>query len=625
MPTQQDQQTLGALEHGGPAARLDGYAEIASYAALGDGRTVALVAADGSIDWLPMPTLDTDPVFAGLLDRRRGGGVHLRPAGDFTSGRRYVPGTNVLETTFRTGTGVVRVTDALVRGVAGQLPWTQLARRVESVEGRVDMVWSVEPGNVFGSAPVERFASASGPILRAGAIDLAVVGFGHGRVDPTENTCGRSQGPLAFHGSFTAERGSRHLVCVVGVEDEPVHVPDPRIVDQGIDRTIAGWQAWSREFSWDGRWAETVHRSALALKLLFSPSGAIAAAGTVGLPESGVAAKNYDYRFAWVRDLAYTVAAMLRFGLREEPHAAVSWILRALKEHGNDLEIFFTLRGELSDGIREVDVEGWRGHSPVLDGNDADDQLQLGCYADLMSIVTDYVKGGHLLDRATSDLLIGFADDVCRLWTEPDSGMWELGEIRHYVSSKMGCWQALDCALTLVRRGELDADEEQVTRWEENRERIVDWVDQHGWSEGRGAYLMYAGGDALDASVLLHAISGFDRGERMSRTLDTLRSELGAGPLLHRYSGMDEVEGTFTACSFWQASALACVGRHAEAVALMDELVEHVNDVGLLSEMIVPADGSFVGNMPQGLSHIALLNAAITIDELDPERAAHDG
>lgn len=622
-----EQDPTTGLPEGGPACRVDGYAPIEGYAALGDGRTIALVARDGSIDWLPFPTLDTPPAFSALLDTDRGGSITLRPRGGFTTGRRYVPGTNVLETVFRCEQGVVRVTDALVQGLAGQLPWTELARRIEGLEGEVEMEWTVEPGTLFGGGDVERFATGSGPLLRAGDVDLVVVGRDHGRSDPVENTCGRSEDPPVFHGTFTTSEGSSHVLGVVGVRDEPVHVPDPDVVEARLERTIDAWQTWSEEFEWEGPWQEHVHRSALALKLLISPSGAIAAAGTVGLPESDVEPKNYDYRFAWVRDLSYTVGSMLRFGLREEPHAGVSWILRALKRHGGDLRIFFTLEGGLSDGVTHLEAQGWRGRGPVLDGNEAAGQLQLGCYADLFGILTEYVRGGHQLDRRTGEMLTRYAEEVCERWTEPDSGMWELPQVRHHVSSKMGCWQALDCALALVEWGELEADEDMVSHWREQRQAIVDWVDAHGWDEERGCYRMHDEGDDLDASVLLHARSGFDRGERMSRTIDVLRRELGAAPtsLLYRYTGMREVEGTFTACAFWVASALACVGRHEEAVELMDDLVTHVNDVGLLSEMIDPQDGSFLGNMPQGLSHIALLNAAITIDELDPDRPDTDG
>jgi GH15 family glucan-1,4-alpha-glucosidase len=601
--------------------REDGYVALRSYGAIGDGRTVALIARDGQIDWLPFPSLPSDPVFSGIVDSADGGRVELRPVDDdFVVQRAYVPGTNVLRTRFRTSTGTVEVTDALVTGVAGRLPWGELARRVDGLEGSVEMRWAVVPGNAFGTHPIVRVDTVHGPLLRAADINLALVGFEHGRTDPTEPGDGHPDGPLEFLGAFTTSPGSRSLLCLCGVEDEPLHLPDPRVVDEGIDRTIENWEGWSTEFSWDGPWADAVHRSALALKLLiYSPTGAIAAAATTALPENFTGDKNWDYRFAWVRDLAYTVDALLRFGLREEPHAAVSWMFKALKENGREMHIFLRLDGSVSDGTHETQSEGWRGIGPVYKGNPAGDQLQLGVFADILAVASQYAHGGNLLDESTQDLLAGFADDACRRWQEKDSGMWELPDEQHYVSSKMGCWQAITAALELTELGQMHPTPDDKAHWEKNRDLIVEWIDEHGWSEERGAYLMHPDSDALDASVLLHAPSGFDRGDRMSRTIDAIRAELGAGPLVFRYSGVDAEEGTFVACAFWLAGALACVGRIDEAVELMDELVVQSNDVGLFTEMISADDGQFLGNMPQGLSHLALVNAAITIDEMRTE------
>ena len=227
----------------------------------------------------------------------------------------------------------------------------------------------------------------------------------------------------------------------------------------------------------------------------------------------------------------------------------------------------------------------------------------------------DYVEAGNVLDAHTRVMLAAVADHVCEVWQQRDSGMWELPDQRDYTASKMGCWQALDSALRLCALGQIDGD---PARWRVVRDRITEWVAENCWSETRQSYVTYPGSEQLDASVLLHATSGFDRGPRMSATIDAIRAELGRGALLHRYTGLEAEEGAFVACSFWMASALACVGRHDEAVKLMDELIGLANDVGLYSEMIDPADLSFLGNFPQGLSHLALVNAAITIDDLAP-------
>ncbi|GAA2236240.1 glycoside hydrolase family 15 protein [Herbiconiux moechotypicola] len=602
-----------------------GYAELRDYAVIGDGRTVAAIAPDGRIDWLPLPALDTPPVIAALIDSRHGGHFALRPVGEFESRREYVPGTNVLRTTFRTLDGAEAVvTDALVTGVAGRLPWAELARRIDGVAGSIEFTWSVEPGSAFTGDPVQRIDTVHGPLLRAGTVDLVLVGFEHGRTDPHDPASasaasrglpGASGAPARFEGAFRTSPGSRHLIALCGTDDEPIHLPDPRIVDQGVDRSIENWATWSREFSYDGPWPEAVQRSALALKLLIhSPTGAIAAAATTGLPENERGTKNYDYRYAWVRDLAYTVGALTRFGLREETHAAVSWALKTLKRHDGELGIFYTLDGATPDPVRRTAAEGWNGIGPVDSGNQAAGQLQLGVYADVVGIMRLYVEAGNILDGSTADLLEEFANSACRRWPEKDSGMWELPKKRHYVSSKIGCWRALDDALRLVDLGELRPHPDSLALWKKNRGLLADWIAKHGWSEKRQAYVMSKGSTALDASILLHASAPFGPPERMRGTVERIRSELGTGPHLYRYTGVDREEAAFVACGFWLVQALATLGERDDATARMSALVAEANDVGLFAEMIDPGTHRFFGNLPQGLSHLALINAAVALE-----------
>ncbi|WP_460774319.1 glycoside hydrolase family 15 protein [Microbacterium sp. GXF7504] len=588
--------------------------DLREYAAIGDGRTVALVGGRGQIDWLPVPSLDSLPVFARLLDAENGGGIELEPEEEYTVRRRYVPETNVLETTVTTASGRARITDALVTGVAGRLPWAELARRVEGVSGRVRFRWRVQPGTRLQTAApwIEEHDGVS--ILRAGDVSLAVVGDGHG--DGAPDTDG--VGAPAVQGRFRVSEGDRRVLIVVATDGEPLHLPQPENVQRGIDRTIDAWRVWSKEFSYDGPWRELVQRSALALKLLvYAPSGAIAAAATTSLPEDPRGGKNWDYRLAWVRDLAYTSHALVRFGLREETHAAISWLLRTIRRNGPELHVFYGLRGDVVTGLTEYDVDGWQGIGPVVAGNPAHGQLQLGVYGDLFSICRTYVDAGNILDVATGRALAAMADRTCDLWRQPDSGMWELPEVRHYTSSKMGCWQALDDAVALAEGGAIPGSPD---RWAAERDRIAEWVATHGWSDEVGAYTMHPGTTDLDTSVLLHAESGFDRGERMSATIDAITRKLGDGHLLYRYTGMDREEHTFVASAFWRVSALACVGRHTEAVEAMDDLVARANDVGLYAEMIEADGGAFWGNLPQALSHLAVVNAALRIRELVPAR-----
>ncbi|WP_307852531.1 glycoside hydrolase family 15 protein [Glaciihabitans sp. dw_435] len=584
---------------------MDGYADLRSYAAIGDGRTVALIASDGTVDWFPVPNLDSPPVFAAILDAADGGDIRLRPLGEYTTRRRYVTGTNVLQTTFTTATGRVRMTDALVTGVAGRLPWAELARRVDGVSGSVEMEWSVTPGTLLGTASPWIEDTLHGPVIRVDGFLLGVAGFNHGASTPSGT---------AMTGAFTTSEESRHELVLTATEREPLRLVDADIVDRGIDRTVDNWKSWSKEFSYEGQWADAVLRSALALKLLiYSPTGSIAAAATTSLPESWTEGKNWDYRFAWVRDLAYTVRALIRFGLREETHAAVSWMLKTIRANGPELSIFYALDGGVPNEVSNPEVPGWRDIGEVVLGNAAQGQLQLGVYGDLFDVVRAYVDDGNVLDADTARLLSSIADRACDSWHLRDAGMWELEETQHYTSSKLGCWQALDCAAHLAEVGQLPSD---GVRWAAERDRIREWVETNGWSEARQSYVMYPGSEKLDASVLLHAGSGFDRGPRMAATIDAIDAELGRGPLVYRYSGMEEEEGTFVACAFWVAGALACVGRTDEAKARMDELVGLANDVGLYAEQMDATTHEFLGNLPQALSHLALINAAITIEEL---------
>ncbi len=589
--------------------RIDGYVALRSYAAIGDGRTVALIAEDGDIDWLPLPNLHTAPAFAAILDAPHGGRITLRPDEGFEVTRAYVPGTNVLTTTFTTASGSVRVTDALVTGVAGRLPWSELGRRIEGLTGEVAMSWVVAPGTALGTSSPWVQSTHNGPVIRVDGVTLAVVGLDQGPAAP---------GTQSLSGAFTAKEGSRHVLTMVGTEREPVRIPNPEIVDEGIDRTIRNWEGWSAEFRYEGEWAEAVQRSALALKLLVhAPTGSIAAAATTSLPERMGGGKNWDYRFAWVRDLAYTVNALVKFGLREETHAAVSWMLRTSRDNGPDLHVFYSLEGGVPEGSANPEVPGWRGVGPVVGR-----QRRAGA-AGAGRLRRPVRRGAHLRPRRQR----------ARRRHRPPPRDLRRPHLRHVAEARrrhVGArgraalhdlearlLEALDCAVELAELGQIPGVPD---RWRAERDRIRTWVEEECWDEGRGAYVMHPGSQRLDASILLHSISGFDRGARMSSTLDALRSELGRGPRLYRYSGMPEEEGTFTAGAFWLAGAYACVGRMDEARELMDQLVDLGNDVGLYSEMIDADDHAFLGNLPQGLSHLALVSAALTIDELSHGR-----
>jgi GH15 family glucan-1,4-alpha-glucosidase len=583
--------------------RDGGYADIRDYAAIGDGRSVALVARDGQVDWLAIPAMDSPPAFAGILDPDVGGAIELRPTVPFDVDRCYVERSNVLQTTFRTRDGVVRVTDSVNFGATGPLPWGELARRVECLSGEVPMSWSVRPGNRFGNAEPWAETRNGSPVLTLGDQHLLVLPFDVGEVIVDARGLG---------GEFTAGRDMQSGLLVLTYTDrEPMFRSRRAAIETRIEHTIRTWQGWTQGVVYEGPWRDQVLRSALALKLLvYVPTGAVAAAPTTSLPEWIGGDRNWDYRYAWVRDSAFTVDAFVRLGLHEEMHEALAWLLRCAEQTSPELHVFYTLRGRVADRTTEVDLRGYRDSRPVRAGNTAEEQLQLGNFGDLLESVWYYVREGHLLDEGAGQMLAGIADRACDVWRREDSGIWELDHQRHYTISKMGCWVALDRAVQLAEHGQLPAA--HIDRWRNERSAVRAWVEEHCWSAERRAFTFYAGSDALDASVLLAARNRFcsPDDKRLLATLEAVRDELADGPLLYRYSGMRGHEGAFVACSFWLVEALAKVGRVDEAAELMEGLLALGNDVGLYAEEMEPGTGAFLGNFPQGLSHLALVNAA---------------
>ena len=583
--------------------RLDGYAPIRDYGALGDGRSVALVATDGRVDWWPVPTIDSPPVCAAIIDAKSGGFFSLCPASPGNVRRRYLPGTNVIETIYRAPGGRVRVIDSLNSGAAGRLPWTELARRVEGLDGELDMVWELVPGDRFGRGQPRASMRGNVPVVVIGDQMLALVVDGSS-VDISRR--GRVGGRLH------CQRGTRALVAAVVTDHEPLFLPPPDAIDARIDRTIWSGRQWSGLVDYDGPWKSAVTRSALALKtLLYEPGGAIAAAATTSLPERVGGPKNWDYRFAWVRDSSFTLDRFINLGLHEEVHASVSWMLSAIRRGNRRLQVFYTLEGGTPASETRLNLSGYRNSGPVRAGNGASTQTQLGTYGDLIDMVHRYVDAGHILDGDTRDLITDLANECCAKWGQKDSGIWELPKLEHYTISKMGCWVALDRAADLATRGQLPR--RHAGRWRREARAIQRWTLDHCWSRSRRSYTFYAGTEELDAAVLLAGRTRFDRGPRLASTIEAVIGELACGPCVYRYSGMADEEGAFVACSFWLVSALAHTGQLSRAHAAMKESVGLANDLGLFSEQIDPVSGEFLGNMPQGLSHLGLIDAAQTL------------
>jgi GH15 family glucan-1,4-alpha-glucosidase len=569
------------------------------------------VARDGSVDWLCLPDLDSPTVFASLLDAQRGGRFALAPEEPFEAERRYLADTNVLETTFSTAGGTVRVTDAMTLPNGRLAPFRELARRVDVLSGRVSMRWRVEPRFGYGAART-RFGSRAGvPVATAGNDAIAVLTWEAG--DPALEE-------RAIEGRFEATEGTSSLLVLGAAHGEPLVLPGRGDVEGRIDAAAAFWREWSGRRSYDGPWKEAVVRSALALKLLFyAPSGAVAAAPTTSLPERIGGERNWDYRYCWLRDSAFTVDALLRLGCPAEADAYFWWLLHATQLTHPQLRVLYRLDGGAEADEKALPLEGYRRSRPVRIGNAALEQLQLDVYGDVLQTAWLYADRAGAVETDAGRRLADIADLVCAIWRQPDAGIWEVrSEPVQFTQSKMMCWVGLDRALRLAETGTIAGG--NTARWRHEADAIRRFVDEQCWSERLGSYVRHAGSEELDASLLLGVLTGYAEATdpRLQGTIDAVRRELGRGPLLLRYTGEDGLpacEGAFLTCSFWLVDALARTGRLDEAAATMEELLSLANDVGLYAEEIDPETGDFLGNMPQALVHLALIEAAATIAE----------
>ena len=593
------------------ARRLDGYAPLRDYGALGDGRTVALVARDGAIDWLPLPDLDSPTVFAAILDGERGGRFALEPELPFTVSRRYLPGTNVLATTFVTDRGAVRVTDALTLPDQGLTPFRELQRHIDGLSGRVPMRWRLEPRFGYGRWPLRLARRGHVPVATAGNNALALQSFEAGEPAIADR---------AISGRFATAEGSSALLALSFAHQEPLVLPTREELAARLAATCANWRRWADDLVYQGPWREAVIRSALALKLLvYSPSGAIAAAATAALPEELGGERNWDYRFSWIRDSAFTINAFLRLGCAAEAEAYIWWLMQATQLTHPRLQALYRLDGGTQVRERELPLAGYRGSRPVTIGNRAAQQLQLDSYGAFLQTVWLYQRDGKPLDRDIGRRFARVADHVCAIWRQPDAGIWEVrSEPAQFTQSKMLCAVALDRAVQLAERGAVP--DKHAQRWHAEAAAIRHFVETHCWSDSKHSYVRSAGSDELDASVLLAILHGYSdpHDERIRATITAIERELTDGPYVRRYTGDDGLpgsEGAFLACSFWLAEALARTGSLDAAVAQMQQLIDTANDVGLYSEEIDPHTGEFLGNIPQGLSHLALISAATAIAE----------
>jgi GH15 family glucan-1,4-alpha-glucosidase len=591
--------------------RKDGYAPLREYAAIGDGRTVALVSSDGAIDWLCLPDLDSPSACAAVLDAEKGGSFIVAPKDPFTTERRYVPETNVLQTTFRTKGGTVRVTDAMLLPGSDLAATRELVRRVEGLTGTVPMHWRMEPRFDYGRRRPRIGLRHGTPVAtdRESALALSSWAAGTPVVDES-----------SISGDYSATAGEEALLALSAAHQEPLVLPARSEVESRLVSTIAFWREWSAGRTYEGPWRNAVIRSALVLKLLIhSPSGAIAAAATASLPEQIGGQRNWDYRFCWVRDSALTLHALIRLGCPHEGESFFWWLLHASQLTHPRLRVLYRLNGGERTPESSLPLSGYRDSSPVRIGNAAVVQDQLDIYGDLMQTAWLYASAGDGLDSDTGRRLADIADLVSEIWRQPDSGIWEVRSAPlHFTHSKVMCWVALDRAVRLAEHEMIPG--EHAARWAAQADAIREFVDERCWSEEQGTYVRSEGSKELDASLLLAALMGYPskRDPQLSATISALRRELGSGPLLDRYDGEDGLEGeegAFLCCSFWLVDALARAGRADEATELMERLIGLANDVGIYSEEVGHGSAEFLGNLPQGLVHLALINAAVSVGE----------
>jgi GH15 family glucan-1,4-alpha-glucosidase len=578
---------------------------IEDYALLGDTRTAALVSRGGSVDWLCVPRFDSAACFAALLGTPDHGRWLLAPeAPGATPRRRYRPGTLVLETDWETDQGAVTVTDCMPITDEERI---EMVRLVRGRRGRVPMTMELVVRFDYGQVVpwVRRVGDALVALAGPNALELRTPIEHHG-----EN--------LHTVAQFTVAAGE----CVPFVLTwhrswEPG--PAPHDAAAAVEATARWWEAWCNRCRYDGEWADAVHRSLLTLKALtYGPTGGIVAAPTTSLPEDPGGVRNWDYRFCWLRDATFTLYALLLSGYRAEAHAWREWLLRAAAGNVRDLRMLYGIGGERRlDELELPWLPGFGGARPVRIGNAASTQLQLDVYGEVMDFLHVSRRSGIETDEYSWNLQRVLLDVLESRWEEPDEGIWEMrGPRRHFTHSKVMAWVAFDRAVKAVERFPVCTG--PADRWRVLRDTIHQEVCRRGWSEERQAFVQAYDSRELDANVLLIPLVGFlpPEDRRVRATVDAIARDLVVDGFVLRYrptSGVDGLpgdEGVFLACSFWLADNLAMLGRGDEARALFERLLAVRNDVGLLAEEYDPRTGRQLGNFPQALSHIALVNTA---------------
>lgn len=593
-------------------------AKIQNYAAIGDGRSAALISNRGSIDWLCWPRFDSGSIFAALLDRERGGAWAIIPAGPAEIERQYIENTNVLETRFRAPSGTVVLTDFMAvtsEENKRRMLWPEheIIRRVKCERGEASVHVDINPRPEYGLRP--------GVFKDAGRFGWRM------EVDRNLLTL-RSDAQLipngtgGLSGEIKLQAGETIAFSLTFANEAPATIPPlAGAVRDRLQLTIDWWQRWAAQAKYDGPYRRQVLRSALVLKLLsFAPSGAIIAAPTTSLPETIGSGFNWDYRFAWLRDASFTVRALFGLGYEDDAIAFVNWLLHTTRLTCPELRVLYDIYGERPCQERVLDhLRGYANSFPVRIGNAARDQFQLDVYGEVIDAVTHFIREGEPVDREMQQMLRHFGQYVCDHWREPDHGMWEYRGERHpYTHSRLLCWVAVDDLLRLHARGQIGGID--VARYKQVRGQVRCEIEEQAWNSNLNSYTEVLGGGTVDANLFVLPLQHFEEAgsERMRQTYRRIHEKLIPKPgLVYRNErSLEWREGAFALCSFWEIDFLARGGGTLEeAHQAFKAAMAYAHDIGLFAEEIDVKTGDALGNFPQAFTHLGVINAALSLSD----------